>query len=148
MTKKMYTRTEIIDMANKLGEMIASTEQVEFFKQAEAKINENQKVRESISSLKVLQQQAVNYRQYDKKRALEIVEEKIAKIEAEIDAIPIVPEFKQSQVEVNELLQQVTAAISHTVTKEIIESTGGDVLSGETGSYVRNAGPKTCSSQE
>ena len=118
--------------------MIANTEQVDFFKRAEAQINENQKVRESIASLKSLQKQAVNFQQYGKERALEIIEGKIAKVEGDLDAIPLVQEFKESQLEVNDLLQLVSNTIANGVTDEIITSTGGDLLRGETGSYVKN----------
>ena len=41
--------------------------------------------------------------------------------------------LKQSQLEVNELLQLIASTISNKVTDEIIVSTGGDVLMGETG---------------
>lgn len=136
--EKKYTKDEIIAKANEIAHMIANTEQVDFFKRAEAQINENQKVRESIASLKSLQKQAVNFQQYGKERALNIIEGKIEKIEEEIDAIPIVQEFKQSQGEVNELLQLVSNTIANGVTNEVIESTGGDLLRGETGSYVKN----------
>ena len=140
---KLYTKEEIVEKAHELAKMIATTEEVEFFKRAEANINENQKVRELIASLKSLQKQAVNFQHYDKERALELTEEKIAKIEQEIDEVPIVQEFKQSQTEVNYLLQMVTHAISNKVTDEIIQSTGGDLLQGETGSKVNNS-PSSC----
>lgn len=136
--EKRYTKDEIIEKAREIAHMIANTEQVDFFKRAEAQINENQKIRESIASLKSLQTQAVNFQQYGKERALKIIEGKIEKIEEEIDAVPIVQEFKQSQTDVNELLQMVSNTISNNVTDEIIESTGGDLLRGETGSYVKN----------
>lgn len=136
--EKKYTKDEIVIKAREIAHMIANTEQVDFFKRAEEQINNNQKVRENIASLKSLQKQAVNFQQYGKERALTIIEEKIAKIEADLDAVPIVQEFKDSQVEVNDLLQMVSVAISNGVTNEIIESTGGDLLRGETGSYVKN----------
>lgn len=136
--EKKYTKDEIIAKANEIAHMIANTEQVDFFKRAEEQINENQKVRESISSLKSLQKQAVNFQQYGKERALNIIEGKIAKIEEDIDAIPIVQEFKQSQGEVNDLLQLVSTTIANGVTNEVIKSTDGDMLRGETGSYVKN----------
>ena len=136
--EKKYSKDEIIAKAKEIAHMIANTEQVDFFKRAEEQINENKKVRESIASLKSLQKQAVNFQQYGKERALEIIEGKINTIEEEIDAIPIVQEFKQSQGEVNELLQMVSNAIANGVTNEIIVSTGGDLLRGETGSYVKN----------
>ncbi len=124
--------------------MIAETEEVDFFKRAEAQINENQTIREMIASIKSLQKQAVNFQHYEKERALQIVEGKIEKLEKELDEIPIVQEFKQSQVDVNHLLQLVSSAISNKVTDEIITSTGGDLLIGETGSKVRS-GSQSCS---
>lgn len=145
MTTKLYTKDEIVEKAKELAHMIANTEQVEFFKKAEAQINENQFVREKIASLKTLQKQAVNFQHLGKEKALKLVEEKIEKIEQELDEIPIVQEFKQSQFEVNNLLQLVSNAIANNVTTEIITSTGGDLLRGETGSKVRNSTPGSCS---
>ena len=73
--EKLYTKDEIIAKAREIAVMIANTEQVEFFKRAEAQINENQKIRESIASLKSLQKQAVNFQQYGKEKGLNIIEE-------------------------------------------------------------------------
>lgn len=142
---KQYSKDEIIEKAREIAHMIANTEQVDFYKRAEAQINENQKIREKIASLKSLQKQSVNFQQYGKERALKVIEEKMEKIQEEIDEIPIVEEFKQSQVEVNQLLQLVSTTIANAVTNEIIESTGGDLLRGETGSQVRNSTPGQCS---
>jgi len=145
MTTKVYSKDEIVEKAKEIAHMIANTEEVEFFKKAEAQINENQHVREKIASLKTLQKQAVNFQHLGKEKALKLIEEKIEKIEVEIDEVPIVQQFKQSQMEVNGLLQLVSNAIANTVTNEIIESTGGDLLRGETGSKVRNSQPGSCS---
>ncbi|MET3699554.1 cell fate (sporulation/competence/biofilm development) regulator YmcA (YheA/YmcA/DUF963 family) [Bacillus oleivorans] len=134
-----YTKDDIIARARELADMISETEEVDFFKRAEAHINENQKVREMIASIKSLQKQAVNFQHFGKDNALKMVEEKIEKLEKEIDEIPIVQEFKNSQVEVNELLQVVAHTISNRVTNKIIESTGGDLLRGETGSSVKHS---------
>lgn len=136
--EKLYTKEEIIEKSRELAHMVVNTEQVELFKKTEAHINENKKVREKIASLKSLQKQAVNFQEYDKERALGIIEKKIEQIENEIDEIPLVQEFKQSQNDVNDLLQLISNTISNRVTDEIIESTGGDVLKGQTGSYVQN----------
>ncbi len=144
MTTK-YTKEDIITKAKEIAEMIAQTEEVDFFKRAEAQINENQKIREKIASLKSLQKQAVNFQQYGKEKALSLIEGKIEKIEEEIDDLPIVQEFKQSQGDVNDLLQLIANTISNNVTNQIIESTEGDVLRGETGSRVKNTKPGSCS---
>lgn len=136
--EKLYTKDEIVAKANEIAMMIANTEEVEFYKRAEAQINENQKIRESIASLKTLQKQAVNFQQYGKEKAQGLVEGKIDKIQTEIDEVPIVQEFKQSQMDVNDLLQLVSNAIANGVTDEIMRSTGGDVTRGETGSYIKS----------
>lgn len=142
---KVYTKDEIVEKAKEIAHMIANTEEVEFFKKAEEQINENQKVREKIASLKTLQKQAVNFQHLGKEKALKMIEGKIATIEEEIDQIPVVQQFKQSQFEVNELLQLVSNAIANNVTNEIIETTGGDLLRGETGSKVQNSKAGSCS---
>ncbi|MEK5081025.1 RicAFT regulatory complex protein RicA family protein [Solibacillus sp. FSL W7-1436] len=145
MTTKLYTKDEIVEKAKEIAHMIANTEEVEFFKKAEEQINENQFVREKIASLKALQKQAVNFQHLGKEKALKMIEGKITGIETEIDELPVVQQFKQSQTEVNELLQLVSNAIANNVTDEVIASTGGDLLKGETGSKVRNSTPGSCS---
>lgn len=145
MTQILYTKDDLIKKSREIAHMIANTPEVEFFKKAEAQINENQHVRERIASLKSLQKQAVNFQHLGKEKALKLIEDKIAKIEEEINAIPVVQQFKESQGDVNDLLQLVSNTIANNVTNEIIRSTGGDVLRGETGSYVANTKPGSCS---
>nr|WP_017553381.1 RicAFT regulatory complex protein RicA family protein [Heyndrickxia coagulans] len=132
-----FTKDDIVAKAAELAKMIAETEEVDFFKRAEAQINENERVRNLIANIKALQKQAVNLQHYGKKEALKQVEAKIDELEEELDGIPVVQEFKQSQMDVNDLLQLVTNTISNTVTDEIIKSTGGDLLKGQTGSQVK-----------
>ncbi|WP_071395263.1 RicAFT regulatory complex protein RicA family protein [Bacillus tuaregi] len=137
-----YTKDEIIAKARDIAKMIAETDEVDYFKRAEAQIHENEKVRSNISSIKALQKQAVNFQHYGKVEALRKTEEKIARLEQELDEIPVVYEFKQSQADVNDLLQLVATTISNAVTDEIIKATGGNLLSGETGAEIQN---KNCS---
>ncbi|MBB5356111.1 cell fate (sporulation/competence/biofilm development) regulator YmcA (YheA/YmcA/DUF963 family) [Anoxybacillus mongoliensis] len=134
-----YTKDDIVQKAKELAKMIAETEEVEIFKQAEAKIHENEKVRTMVAKIKSLQKQAVNLQHYGKIEALKKVEAEIDDIYEQLSDIPIVEQFKQSQVEINDLLQLVASTISKTVTDEIITSTGGDVLRGETGAQVKHS---------
>lgn len=127
-----YSKQEILDKARELAGMISETEEVDFFKRAEGQINQHLKVQQIIGQIKKLQKEAVNLKHYEKTEALKETDAKIDALQDELDDIPLVQEFKQSQTEVNELLQMVSYAISNTVTKKIIESTGGDVLAGTT----------------
>ncbi|GAA0330503.1 regulatory iron-sulfur-containing complex subunit RicA [Oceanobacillus oncorhynchi subsp. oncorhynchi] len=134
----MYERKEVLDEARKLAAMLSNTEEIERFKQVEAKLNGNKKVQSLIKKIKTLQKQAVNFQAYDKKEALQRIEQEIDRLQNEIDEIPVVQEFKETQIVVNDVLQLVSKTISRTVTNDIIESTGGDVLKGETGSQTQN----------
>ncbi|MBP1968027.1 cell fate (sporulation/competence/biofilm development) regulator YmcA (YheA/YmcA/DUF963 family) [Virgibacillus natechei] len=139
-----YTRAQVLDEAKKLAEMLASTEEIDRFKQVEAKINDNKKVQQLIKKIKTLQKQAVNFQAYEKTEALKKVEAEIDRLQEEIDEIPVVQEFKETQIVVNDVLQLVSGTIAREVTNNVIESTGGDILAGETGSKVSNS-PGGCS---
>ncbi|MFB5660488.1 RicAFT regulatory complex protein RicA family protein [Alteribacillus sp. HJP-4] len=132
MSETIYSKKEVLGKARELGKMIAETEEVDFFKRAEEQINRNLKVQELIGKIKKKQKEAVNLQHYEKTEALKKVEQQIDDLNAEIDDIPLVQEFKQSQTDVNQLLQLVSTTISNTVTDEIIESAGGDKLQGTT----------------
>ena len=97
-----------------------------------------------IDNIKALQKQAVNLQHYGKEQAYKEVQAKIDALEQELDELPIVQQFKQSQVDVNDLLQMVASQVSNKVTDLIIESTNGDLLRGETGSKMQ-AGGGSCS---
>lgn len=133
-----YTKDDIVAKAKELAEAISETEEVDFFKRAEAAINENEKIKATIKQIKAYQKQAVNFQHYGKHEALKQVEEKLNALMTELDEIPIIDEFKSSQKDVNDLLQLVSSTISNKVTDQIIESTGGDLLSGETGSAKKD----------
>lgn len=140
---ELYSRDEVLDEAKKLANMVAHTDEIERFKEVEAKINSNKKVQSLIKQIKAMQKQAVNLQAYQKTEALKKVEDEIDRLQAEIDEIPVVQEFKEIQLVVNDVLQLITGTIAREVTERIIKSTGGNVLSGETGSKV-NSNSTSC----
>ncbi|GAA0496129.1 regulatory iron-sulfur-containing complex subunit RicA [Salinibacillus aidingensis] len=133
-----YTRKEVVEEANKLANMLANIEEIDRFKQIEAKLNENQKVQDLIRRIKAMQKQAVNLQHYGKKEAQQKAEKELERLQDELDEIPIVAEFKEIQVVVNDILQMVTGTIARKVTNEIVRSTGGDVLTGQTKAQMEN----------
>lgn len=130
---EMVTRKEILEQAEHLAKLIAQSKEVDFFKRAEQQIKKNDRVQKLINVIKFKQKQAVHAEHYDKEKALSDFEKSLDQLNKELDEIPIVQEFKQSQQEVNDLLQLITSVISNKVTDEIIVATGGDPLSGKTG---------------
>ncbi|GED29114.1 YlbF family regulator [Brevibacillus centrosporus] len=129
----VYTQKEILDKARELAAMISRTNEVDFFKRAELQIKHNERVQELIDSLKQKQKQMVMFESINKPELVKKVEEEFNAMQDELDSIPIVTEFKQSQVDVNDLLQMVTNVITNTVSERIILDTGGNPLTGETG---------------
>ncbi|MGL4522363.1 MAG: RicAFT regulatory complex protein RicA family protein [Bacilli bacterium] len=128
-----FTRDEILEQATTLAKMISETEEVDIFKKAEASLQMNETVRKLMKEIKSLQKQAVNFEHYGKQEALRQTEEQIAQLQSELDNIPLVQQFLDTQEELNGLLQLITSTIGNTVTDEILRSTGGDVLKGQTG---------------
>jgi len=116
-----------------LADLIAQSEEVEFYRRAEQQIKRSQKVQSLIAQLKRTQKELVHAKQLQKHQLAAQLEEKLERLQDELDEIPIVVEFKESQLEINDLLQLVTNVISNTITEKIILSTGGNLLTGETG---------------
>lgn len=133
-----YTKDQIIERAKELAKMIAETEEVDFFKRAEAKIQKNEQIKSTIDRIKSLQKEAVSLQHYGKKQALKKVDAEIDALQDYLHNLPIVQQFQSSQTYVNDLLQLVASTISNTVTDNIIVSTDGDVLKGETGAEVES----------
>jgi len=129
----LYTQKEILDKARELASMISRTNEVDFFKRAELQIKDNERVQELIDKLKQKQKQMVMFESINKPELVQKVEGEYNQLHEELDAIPVVTEFKQSQVDVNDLLQMVTNVITNTVSERIILDTGGNPLTGETG---------------
>ena len=144
----LSTRKEVMDEAKKLAEMLANTEEIERFKELEAKVNQNDKIQRLVKKITTLQKQAVNLQAYDKKAALEKVEEAITEAQNELDSIPVVHDFQEIQMVVNDVLQLVSSTIAREVTNHVIKDTGGNLLSGETGTKVANKEDACCSSNE
>ncbi|GGM22014.1 hypothetical protein GCM10011351_04850 [Paraliobacillus quinghaiensis] len=114
-----YTKEEVLAQADKLADQISDMEEINRFKQVEERLNDNKKIKKLINNMKALQKQAVNFQAYGKTEALKKVDAEIDDLQAEIDEIPIVQEFKESQVVVNDLLQVISETISKEVTTEM-----------------------------
>lgn len=136
-----FTREEVIAGAKELAAKLAKTEEIERFTEVEAKVNSNERVQRLITRIKAMQKQAVNLQAYDKKEALAKVDAEIDKLQKELDEIPVVQEFQEIQVTVNDVLQLISGTIAREVTNHVIEDTKGDLMTGETGSKVERKQP-------
>lgn len=120
MTKR-YEKQEILQEVDQFVQKLRAVEELEQFREAERQIHASSSVNEKIAQLKLLQQQAVNFQQYEKIEALRQVEEQIAALERTIDELPIVQQYQSTQTIANELLQLVTQQLERNVRKMMYE---------------------------
>lgn len=110
-----YQDDDILAYAKEVADKLEQLEDVQRFKVIKAKLDQHEKIKHHISQIKQLQKQAVNLQAYGKTAAVTAVDKEIDAIQAEIDALPIVEEFKVTQVEVNAILQSLIGEINQQI---------------------------------
>lgn len=109
---KPMKREDIIKETHVVKSKIEALGIVQDYRRVEQQIHSNQSIDERMTRLKKLQKQAVNMQNYSKKQALDQTEARIDEIEAQINTLPIVEEFRESQREANDLLQMMMETLS------------------------------------
>lgn len=141
------TKDRIYELARELADLIAKSEEIERFKQAEEKISGHMRVQELINDLKKKQKRVVALEQNRQYHAVPPLEKEMEVIQEELDSIPIVQEFKQTQLDINELLQLVSSIIGNTLSRKVVVSTGGDPLYNDSG-YEKAIPPNSCANHK
>ncbi|MBU0437465.1 hypothetical protein CD110_05105 [Staphylococcus casei] len=108
----MYEKDDILEAATQLSERIKSLDTVKEYHAVEAQIHHNKHIEQRMKDLKKTQKQSVNLQNYGKTEALKQSEGKIHDIEQNINDLPIVEEFRESQTEANDLLQMMISTMS------------------------------------
>lgn len=108
----MYEKEEILAEADRISERIKALDTVKDYHNVESQIHQNKNIEQRMKELKKNQKQSVNLQNYGKTQALKASEDKIQHIEENINILPIVEEFRESQTEANELLQMMISTMS------------------------------------
>lgn len=114
-----YTDEDILAFTKGVAEKLGDLDDVQRFKAVKQTLDEHEKVKQMINQIKQLQKQAVNLQAYGKTEAAKLVDREIDQIQQQIDALPIVEEFKQTQVDVNAILQSLVTEINQQMSDEI-----------------------------
>lgn len=123
-------REDILAKARELADLIATSSEVEFYKRAERQIGGNQHVQSLISQIKKKQKEAVAFETtFKNEQMVKKIEAEIDGLQDELDHIPIVSEFQQSQSDINYLLQLVMSVVRDTVAEKIQVEAGTVVRS-------------------
>ncbi|MDU0201272.1 MULTISPECIES: RicAFT regulatory complex protein RicA family protein [Paenibacillus] len=116
---EMIVREDILDKAKELANLLTTSNEVQFYQKAEKQIATNPDIQVLISSIKKKQKEIVAFQTFKNEKMVQKIENEIEVLQDELDGIPIVSEFKQTQDDINYLLQLVMSVIRDTISDKI-----------------------------
>jgi cell fate (sporulation/competence/biofilm development) regulator YmcA (YheA/YmcA/DUF963 family) len=116
---ELIVREDILAKAKELAELISTSNEVQFFQKAEMQISSNDTIQVLISAIKKKQKEIVAFESFNNSKMVEKIEKEIVDLQDQLDSIPIVNEFRQSQEDINYLLQLVMSVIRDTVSDKV-----------------------------
>ncbi|MBP1155922.1 MULTISPECIES: YlbF family regulator [unclassified Paenibacillus] len=122
--KDLIVREDIMAKAKELAGLLSTSNEVQFFQKAEKQIANNNHIQTLISAIKKKQKEIVAFESFQNQKMVDKIEKEIEALQEELDAIPIVSEFKQSQEDINYLLQLVMTVIRDTISETITVERG------------------------
>ncbi|WP_195573481.1 RicAFT regulatory complex protein RicA family protein [Paenibacillus sp. 1001270B_150601_E10] len=118
-TRDLLVRDDIMNKAKQLADMICTTEEVTQYQHAEKQIQDHSRVQELIALMKKKQKEIVAFESFQNQEMVKKIEAEIEALQDELDQIPLVVQFQQSQTDVNYLLQLVMGVIRDTVADKV-----------------------------
>jgi len=118
-SRDLVIRADIMAKAKELAEMIFTSDEVQHYRRAEAQIKANEKVQSIIAQIKKKQKEIVAFERFQNPAMVKKIEAEIEALQDELDRMPIVADFQQSQSDINYLLQLVVSVIRDTVAKKL-----------------------------
>lgn len=119
-TRDLIVKEDIMAKAKELANVIYTSEEVQHYRRAEKQINNNERVQVLINQIKKKQKEVVAFETTFKNADMvKKIEAEMETLQDELDGIPIVTEFQQSQTDINYLLQLVVSIIRDTVSEKI-----------------------------
>lgn len=119
-TRDLIVREDITAKAKELASLIFTSEEVQHYRRAEQQINTNLRVQDLIAKVKKKQKEVVAFETTFKNADMvKKIEGEMSVLQDELDGIPIVSEFQQSQSDINYLLQLVVSIVRDTVSEKI-----------------------------
>lgn len=118
--RELILREDILARAKELAAMITTTEEVEMYQKAEKLIQSHDKVQGLITTIKKKQKELVAFQNtFKNPQMVEKIEAEISAIQDELDNMPVVQQFQQSQVDVNYMLQSIVTIIRENVAEKL-----------------------------
>lgn len=119
-TRDLLVREDIMQKAKELADLIYTSEEVQQYRRAEKQIQNNDRIQSLIALIKKKQKEVVAFETtFKNNQMVKKIEGEMEALQDELDGIPIVSEFQQSQSDINYLLQLVISIVRDTVAEKI-----------------------------
>lgn len=125
-SRELVIREDIMDKAKELANLIGTSEEIQQFKKAEKLVQKHERIQGLISQIKKKQKEIVAFESFQNTAMVEKIEREIEVLQDELDGIPLVTEFQQSQSDINYLLQLVVSVIRDTVSEKVNVESGSE----------------------
>ena len=122
--EQVIVKEDVLAKAKELAALIASSDEVHVFREAERKVKGHTEVQDLIKQIKKKQKEIVGFEYFKNDQMVEKIEAEIAELEQRLNHYPIVEEFKQTQEDINYLLQLIIGVIRDTVSEQISVEAG------------------------
>lgn len=124
---ELVVREDILSKAKEIADLLSTTDEVITYQKAEKKIRENEHVQSLISQIKKKQKEIVAFEHFENPEMVKKIEKEVEALQDELDSIPLVQQFKQTQSDINYLLQLVVSVIRDTLSQKINVESAGDI---------------------
>lgn len=117
--EEVLLKEDVLAKAKELADLIAASEEVRIFREAERKVAVHEEVQDLIRQIKKKQKEIVGFEYFQNEQMVQKIEAEMAELEDRLNRYPIVQEFKQTQDDINYLLQLIIGVIRDTVSEKI-----------------------------
>lgn len=118
-TTELIVREDILAKARELADLISTSDEVNMYRKAEKQIATNEKVQDLIRQIKKKQKEIVAFETFQNEEMVKKIEAEQKALQDELDSIPLVQQFQQTQSDINYLLQLVVSVIKDTLSEKI-----------------------------
>ncbi|SFS60312.1 YlbF family regulator [Marininema halotolerans] len=130
MAMELQSSHPVLQHATLFGEKLLATEEIIRFRLAESQVQKSDTVNGLIDEIKRKQKELVHAKAYHKTEYIRQLEEELDTLQNRMESLPIVREYQQSQVEVNDLLQTIQKIVADVVSEKLEIETGGETGGG------------------
>lgn len=118
--RDLIVREDIMERAKELARLITTSEEVSLYQKAEKLIQRHDRVQGLIAQIKKKQKELVAFQTtFKNQQMVDKIEQEISTLQDELDEMPVVQQFQQSQTDVNYLLQSIVSVIREMVAEKL-----------------------------